>query len=84
MTASTLELHAAATQTALTQVLESFLVLVQPRHPLHQLPLLTAALVVDEVASQDLFQLPHSQTFNVPQVSQVRQRGSPAWDEAVF
>lgn len=68
----------------LTQVLEALLVLVQPRHPLHQLPLLTAALVVDEVTRQDLLQLPHGQTFNVLQVGQVRQRGPPAWDEAVL
>lgn len=72
------------TPKALTQVLESFLIFVQPSHPLHQLPLLTAALVVDEVASQDLLQLPHSQAFNVLQVGQVRQRGPPAWDEAVL
>lgn len=68
----------------LTQVLESLLVLVQPRHPLHQFPLLTAALVVDEVASQDLLELSHGETFNVLQVGQVRQRGPPAWDKAVL
>lgn len=65
-------------------VLEAFLVLVQPRHPLHQLPLLTAALVGDEVASQDLLQLPHTQTFNVLQLGQVRQGGSSARDKAVL
>lgn len=68
----------------LTQVLESLLVLVQPCHPLHQFPLLTAALVVDEVASQDLLELSHSETFDVLQVGQVRQRGPPAWDKAVL
>lgn len=83
MTASTPEFWAAATQ-PLTQVLEAFLILVQPCHPLHQFPLLTAALVVDEVTSQDLFQLPHIQTFNVFQIGQVRQRSPPAWDEAVL
>lgn len=72
------------TPTVLTQVLESFLILVQPSYPLHQLPLLTAALVVDEVASQDLLQLPHSQAFNILQMGQVRQRGPPAWDETVL
>lgn len=61
------------TLTVLTQVLESFLILVQPSYPLHQLPLLTAALIVDEVSSQDLLQLPHGQAFNVLQVGQVRQ-----------
>lgn len=68
----------------LTQVLEPLLVLVQPRHPLHQLPLLAAALVIDEVAGQDLLQLPHGQTFNVPQVGEVRQGSPPAWDKAVL
>lgn len=68
----------------LTQVLEALLVLVQPRHPLHQFPLLTAALVVDEVASQDLLELSHGETFDVLQVGQVRQRGPPAWDKAVL
>lgn len=57
----------------LTQVLESFLILVQSSHPLHQFPLLTAALIVDKVASQNLLQLPHRQAFNVLQVGQVRQ-----------
>lgn len=72
------------TLTVLTQVLESFLILVEPSHPLHQLPLLTAALIVDKVASQDLLQLPHGEAFNVLQVGQVRQGGPPAWDEAVL
>ena len=48
---------------------------VQPVHSLQQLPLLTAARVVDEVAGQDLLQLAHRQHLDGLLRVQVGQRG---------
>lgn len=45
---------------------------VEPMYPLYQLPLLTAARVVDKVTGQNLFELPDRQALNVPFVVQVR------------
>lgn len=50
-------------------------VLVEPMHPLQQLPLLTAARVVDKVTGQNLFELPDRQVLNGLLIVQIRQRG---------
>ena len=68
----------------LTLVLEVLLVVVEAGDPLHQLPLLAAALVVDKVAGQDLFQLAHAQALDVLNAAQVRQRGPPAGDQGLL
>jgi len=49
---------------------------VEPADSLHQLPLLTAARVVDKVPGQDLLQLPDRQALDVPRAWEVRQWGS--------
>lgn len=62
----------------LTLVLEVLLVVVEAGDPLHQLPLLAAAFVVDKVAGQDLLELAHAQALDILHAVQVRQRGSAA------
>lgn len=51
---------------------------VEASDPLQQLPLLTAAFVVDEVAGEDFLQLAHGERVDVPDARQVRQGGLPA------
>lgn len=47
---------------------------VQASHTLHQLPLFTAAGVVDEVAGQYLLELPHRQALHLIEAGEVRER----------
>lgn len=48
---------------------------VESMHSLQQLPLLTAARVIDKVPGQNLFQLAHGKVLYRLLVVQVRQRG---------
>lgn len=57
---------------------------VEASDPLQQLPLLTAAFVVDEVAGEDLLELPHRERVDVPDTRQVRQGGLPAQHQVIL
>jgi len=48
---------------------------IQSMHPLQQLPLLTAAGVIDKVPGENLFQLADGEVFYRLFVVQIRQRG---------
>lgn len=56
---------------------EVLLVLVQPAHSLHQLPLLAAAFVVDKVPGEDFLQLSDAEQLDVIETAEVGQ-GGPA------
>lgn len=56
-----------------TWIVETLLVVIESRDPLHQLPLLTAAGVADEITGEDLLQLPHAQGLDVFRGADVRQ-----------
>lgn len=57
---------------------------VEAGDPLQQLPFLTAAFVVDEVAGEDFLQLPHRECVDVPDAGQVRQGGLPAQHQVIL
>lgn len=67
----------------LTKMLK-VLLFVEASDPLQQLPLLTAAFVVDEVAGEDFLQLSHGERVDVPDARQVRQRGLPAQHQVIL
>lgn len=68
-----------AQQQKQTKALTGFPVLlilsVESVHSLQQLPLLTAARVIDEVPGEDLFQLADGEVFYRLLIVQIRQRG---------
>lgn len=57
---------------------------VEASDPLQQLPLLTAAFVVDEVAGEDFLQLPHRERVDVPDARQVGQGHLPAQHQVIL
>lgn len=60
------------------------LLFVEASDPLQQLPLLTAAFVVDEVAGEDFLELAHGERVDVPDARQVRQGGLPAQHQVIL
>lgn len=57
---------------------------VETSDPLQQLPLLTAAFVVDEVAGEDFLELSHGERVDVPDARQVRQGRLPAQHQVIL